>query len=328
MKPIRSSRRTFLSALGAAAAGTWSLSVARGEPGPPSTPASPNPAAAPSPPVKPAGGSMGTRKVPRTGESIPVIGLGTWERFDVALDDGTRKRLGGVLKTFQDGGGRVVDTSPMYGRAEEVVGSLAADAGLVDKLFIATKVWTTGRSEGIAQMETSAKRLRRERIDLMQVHNLVDAATHLETLAGWKKEGRVRYLGITHHVPSAFDDLEKWMRGAKPDFVQLCYSIGRREAETRLLPLAKELGIAVIVNRPFDKGAHIKAVEGKPLPDWAAEAGCTTWAQIFLKFILAHPAVTCAIPATGNPDHVAENIAAGSGPPLSEEHRTRLLALF
>lgn len=271
---------------------------------------------------------MTTRKIPRSGEAVPVIGLGTWERFDLALDDDTRKRLGGVLKAFHDAGGRLVDTSPMYGRAEEVVGTLAAGAGLADRLFIATKVWTTGRDEGIAQMRTSAKRLRRERIDLMQVHNMVDAATHLQTLAGWKKEGRVRYLGITHHVPSAFDDLEKWMRDAKPDFVQLCYSIGRREAETRLLPLASDQGIAVLVNRPFDKGAHFKAVEGKPLPDWAAEAGCATWAQIFLKFILANPAVTCAIPATGNPAHLAENVAAGSGPPLSEEHRARLLAMF
>jgi diketogulonate reductase-like aldo/keto reductase len=162
----------------------------------------------------------------------------------------------------------------------------------------------------------------------MQVHNLVDAATHLETLSAWKKEGRVRYLGITHHVPSAFDDLEKWMRDAKPDFVQLCYSIGRREAEARLLPLAADLGIAVIVNKPFDKGAHFKAIEGKPLPEWAVEADCATWAQIFLKFILANPAVTCVIPATGNPDHLAENVGAGSGRPLSAEHRSRLLAIF
>ena len=327
MKHDPSDRRTFLAALGAAAAGAWSLSLGHAaEPGAPSA-AKPDSAKTPPQPAKP-GGAMSTRKIPGTGEAVPVIGLGTWERFDVTLDDETRKRLGGVLEDFHSAGGRLVDTSPMYGRAEEVVGSLAAEAGLSDKLFVATKVWTTGRDEGIRQMETSAKRLRRERIDLMQVHNLVDAETQLETLSAWKKEGRVRYLGITHHVPSAFDDLERWMRSAKPDFVQLCYSIGRREAETRLLPLARDLGIAVIVNRPFDKGAHLKAVEGKPLPDWAAEAGCRTWAQILLKFILAQPAVTCAIPATGNPEHLAENVEAGSGRPLSDEHRNRLLAMF
>jgi len=322
MKLVRSSRRNFVAALGAAAAGAWSLSLARAAA--PTKPAAPK---AP-PAARPAARAMSTRRIPRTDEAIPVIGLGTWERFDVALDDATEKRLGGVLKAFDDAGGRLVDTSPMYGRAEEVVGTLAAGAGLGDRLFMATKVWTTGRDEGIRQMETSEKRLRRKRLDLMQVHNMVDAATHLETLAAWKKEGRVRYIGITHHVPSAFDDLEKWMREAKPDFVQLCYSIGRREAETRLLPLAADQGIAVIVNRPFDKGAHFKAVEGKPLPAWAAEAGCSTWAQVFLKFILANPAVTCVIPATGNPDHLAENVGAGFGPPLSEEHRSRLLALF
>ena len=311
MTPSRSTRRTFLTAIGAAAAAAWSVPLAR----------------AAGPGAK-AGRAMKTRKIPSSGEALPVIGLGTWERFDVGLDEATTKRLGGVLKAFHDSGGRMVDTSPMYGRAEEVVGTLAADGKIADRLFIATKVWTTGRAEGIQQMETSEKRLKRARLDLMQVHNMVDAATHLETLAAWKKEGRIRYLGITHHVPSAFDDLEKWMRSAKPDFVQLCYSIGRREAEERLLPLAADQGIAIIVNRPFDKGAHFKAVEGKPLPDWAAEAECTTWAQIFLKFILANPAVTCVIPATGNPDHLAENVGAGFGEPLSAALRARLLSMF
>jgi diketogulonate reductase-like aldo/keto reductase len=311
MTPALSNRRTFVAALGAAAAGAWSLSLTRA-----ATPAAP------------AARVMLTRPIPRTDEAVPVIGLGTWERFDVALDDETTKRLGGVLKAFYAAGGRLVDTSPMYGRAEEVVGSLAAGSSLADRLFLATKVWTTGRAEGIKMMETSEKRLRRRHLDLMQVHNMVDAATHLETLSAWKEEGRIRYLGITHHVPSAFDDLEKWMRQAKLDFVQLCYSIGRREAETRLLPLAADQGIAIIVNRPFDKGAHFKAVEGKPLPAWAAEADCTTWAQLFLKFILSNPAVTCVIPATGNPDHLAENVAAGFGKPLSAEHRSRLLAMF
>jgi diketogulonate reductase-like aldo/keto reductase len=314
MTPALSNRRTFVAALGTVAAGAWALSLTR--------------AAAPASSAAPAARVMRTRPIPRTDESIPVIGLGTWERFDVALDDETTKRLGGVLKAFYAAGGRLVDTSPMYGRAEEVVGSLAAGANLADRLFLATKVWTTGRAEGIKMMETSEKRLRRRHLDLMQVHNMVDAATHLETLAAWKEEGRIRYLGITHHVPSAFDDLEKWMRQAKPDFVQLCYSIGRREAETRLLPLAADQGIAIIVNRPFDKGAHFKAVEGKPLPAWAAEADCATWAQLFLKFILSNPAVTCVIPATGNPDHLAENVAAGFGEPLSAEHRSRLLAMF
>lgn len=273
------------------------------------------------------GGSMLKRPIPKTGETIPAIGLGTWSTFDVTLDAATRERLGAVLARFHAAGGRVVDSSPMYGRAEEVVGTLGAENGLGASLFVATKVWTKGRDEGIRQMQTSMRRLRRERLDLIQVHNLLDAATHLDTLAKWKAQGRVRYTGITHYVPSAFDDLERFMRSHKPDFVQLCYSAGRREAESKLLPLAAELGIAVLVNRPFEEGALFRAVKGKPLPDWAAEAGCASWAQLFLKFILAHPAVTCAIPATGNPEHLADNVKAGIGEPLTPDHRERLIRI-
>src|SRR5262245_5772506 len=332
MKTEGTSRRAFVGALGAATAGAWSLRFARatGRDGPEGR-AAPTPvpgaAAKPDPPTSERH-AMNTRPIPRSKESVPVIGLGTSDTFDVALDDEATRRLGRVLALFHEAGGRVVDTSPMYGRAEKVIGTLATDAGNAGDLFVATKVWTRGREEGIKQMQDSARLLRRERIDLMQVHNLVDAATQLDTLEAWKKEGRIRYTGITHYVPSAFDDLERWMRDRKPDFVQLCYSAGRREAETRLLPLAADLGIAVLVNRPFEDGKLFGAVKGKPIPAWASEAGCASWAALFLKFILAQPAVTCIIPATGNPDHLADDVAAGRGAPLTGEQCTKLVALL
>jgi diketogulonate reductase-like aldo/keto reductase len=320
MDQRRTSRRTFARVLGAAAAGVWSLRLALG-----AAPSGPSAhAAAPSTPEP---RSMNRRPIPRTKEPIPVIGLGTSGTFDVELDAEARQRIGRVLTRFHESGGRVVDTSPMYGRSEAVVGTLAAEARIAGDLFIATKVWTRGRDEGIRQMEASSRLLKRDRIDLMQVHNLIDTTTHLATLDAWKKEGRVRYTGITHYVPSAFDDLERVMREHKPDFVQLCYSVGRREAETRLLPLAADLGIAVLVNRPFEDGGLFRAVKGKPLPPWAAEAGCASWSQLFLKFILAQPAVTCVIPATGNPSHLEDNVAAGAGEPLTSEHCARLAAL-
>src|SRR5262245_117263 len=237
----QTSRRAFVTALGAAAAGACSLRLAGAAapsdpPAPPDSPALGTALAAPEP------RAMNRRRIPRTNESIPVIGLGTSGSFDVDLDAGAKDRLGRVLPAFHKTGGRVVDTSPMYGRAEAVVGTLAAETRIAGDLFLATKVWTKGRDEGIRQMEASLRLLRRDRIELMQVHNLIDTATHLATLEEWRKEGRVRYTGITHYVPSAFDDLERVMREHTPDFVQLCYSVRRREAETRLLPLAADRG--------------------------------------------------------------------------------------
>jgi diketogulonate reductase-like aldo/keto reductase len=255
---------------------------------------------------------MLTRPIPSSGEALPVIGIGTWENFDFAAKAPERVALAQVLDALFTGGGRLIDSSPMYGKAEALVGSLLADRR-EPKPFLATKVWTSGKREGIAQMEHSLKLLGTERLDLMQVHNLVDWQTHLDTLKGWKSEGRVRYLGITHYTPSAHAELETVMRAAPWDFVQLDYSLEDQGAEQRLLPLAAEKGMAVIVNRPFGGGGLIRKLRSTPLPDWAGGAGCSSWAALLLKFILARPEVTCVIPGTGNPKHMHEILEAGAG---------------
>ena len=269
-----------------------------------------------------------TRPVPATGEPLPVIGLGTWQVFDAGSDSAARAPLREVLAAFAKSGGRMIDSSPMYGTSESVVGELAAELGLLGKLFVATKVWTSGRDAGIQQMETSYKRLRVERMDLMQVHNLVDVATHTKTLLDWKAKGRVRFIGITHYTPSAYAEVERWLKTAQYDFLQINYSLAEREAAERLLPLARERKVAVIANRPFAEGAMFRRVRGKPLPDWAKEAGMATWAQYFLKWIVSHPAVTCTIPGTGRPEHMADNLAAGTGPLPGEALRARMAEHF
>src|SRR5437762_7776215 len=218
--------------------------------------------------------AMLTRAIASSGEKLPVIGLGTWRTFDVDLTSDTRRQLGDVLSLFVKLGGRVIDTSPMYGRAEEVIGDLTAALGIRDKLFLATKVWTRSKQSGISSMERSMARLRTKRIDLMQVHNLVDVHTHLATLREWKEQGRIRYFGITHYESGAFGEVEKIMRSEKLDFVQINYSLMEREAEERILPLAQERGIAVIVNRPFGGGDLFDRVRSKSLPEWAAEFDC------------------------------------------------------
>ncbi len=259
-------------------------------------------------------GALITRPIPRTGERLPAIGMGTWETFDVGEGDAERAPLRAVLERFFSSGARVIDSSPMYGRAEAVVGALLQQIGKQDVSFLATKVWTSGKEAGIQQMEQSFQRMRTSRMDLMQVHNLVDVKTHLATLARWKAEGRVRYVGITHYQPSAFGELAALMRSAPLDFVQLPYSLGFREAEKTLMPLAQAKGIAVLVMRPFEGGTLFQRVRGKPLPTWATELGCRSWAQVLLKWLLGHPAVTCPIPATRNPAHMADNLEAGFGP--------------
>jgi diketogulonate reductase-like aldo/keto reductase len=253
------------------------------------------------------------RAIPRSGEKLPALGLGTWQTLNVGESETQRAPLRQVLQEFVRLGGRVIDSSPMYGESETVAGDLAAELGMRDKLFLATKVWTTGREAGIRQMNDSFRKLRTERMDLMQVHNLVDWRIHLNTLRDWKAQGRVRYIGITHYTESAYADLEQVMRSEKPDFVQLNYSIVSREAERRLLPLAQELGIAVLVNKPFEKAGLFDKVRGKELPPWARDFDCVSWAQFFLKFILSHPAVTCAIPATSKVKHLVDNMGAGVG---------------
>ena len=256
---------------------------------------------------------MHTRRIPRTGEALPVIGLGTWQTFDVGPSPSERAPLGQVLEKFFAAGAKVIDSSPMYGRAEQVVGDLLRESASRAKAFLATKVWTTGKERGIQQMNESFRKMGAERMDLMQVHNLQDWRTHLQTLRAWKAEGRVRYIGVTHYSRSAFDELEQILRKEQVDFVQLPYSIGFRDAEKRLLPAAQETGTAVLVMEPFEKGELFSRTRGKPLPDFAREFDCESWAEYFLKFILGHPAVNCPIPATANPRHVEDNLRAGFG---------------
>ena len=264
------------------------------------------------------------RRIPSSGELIAAVGLGTYDSFDVA--DSASPALEQVLARFVALGGAMVDSSPMYGNSESVVGDLAAKLGLRDRLFLATKVWTRGHGEGIRQMETSLTRLRTRHLELMQVHNLVDWQVHLPTLREWKQLGRLRYLGVTHYHESAYRELEAVLRAEKPDFVQINYSLAEREAEMRMLPLAQDLGIAVIINRPFAKASLFSQVRGKPLPAWAAEFDCASWAQFFLKFILAEPAVTCVIPATGKVHHLEDNLAAGHGRLPDARQRARMAA--
>ena len=264
------------------------------------------------------------RRIPKTGEPIPAVGLGTWQVFDVAGDERAMTRSRETLRVFVEGGGRVVDSSPMYGSAESVTGRLAAELGVRETLFVATKVWTTGRQAGIRQMEASMRKLGVERLDLMQVHNLTDVHTHLATLRDWKRAGRIRYLGITHYHAGAHAELATLIARGDIDFVQVNYSLAEPEAERHLLAAAAASDTAVIVNRPFAAGGLLHRVTGQPLPAWAAEVGCASWAQLFLKWILAHPAVTCVIPATRNPGHVADNLAAAAGPVPDEALRRRM----
>jgi diketogulonate reductase-like aldo/keto reductase len=266
-----------------------------------------------------------TKPIPSTGERLPVIGVGTWQTFDVGADTAARGQLREVLKLLNK---NMVDSSPMYGASESVAGDLIAELGSRDRLFMATKVWTHGRDEGIKQMETSFKRLRVQRMDLMQVHNLADVPTHTETLKEWKQKKRIRYIGITHYTSSAYAEVERWLKTKQYDFLQINYSLGERESENRLLPLAQELKVAVIANRPFAEGALFQRVKGKQLPPWAAQVGIASWAQYFLKWIVSHPAVTCAIPGTGNPKHMQDNLGAGVGKLPTAEQRTKMAAYF
>ena len=269
-----------------------------------------------------------SRRIPSSGEELPAIGLGTWQVFDAGGDGAARAPLREVLRRFFAGGGRMVDSSPMYGTSEAVVGDLCAELGICEPLFVATKVWTSGREDGIRQMETSFRRLKVKQMDLMQVHNLVDVGTHTKTLKDWKAKGRVRYVGITHYTSSAYAEVEQWLKAEKYDFLQINYSLAERESEQRLLPLCMQRSIAVIANRPFAEGALFRRVRGKVLPPWAAEIGVASWAQYFLKWILGHPAITCAIPGTGKIEHLADNLGAGHGVVPDEAMRKRMAGYF
>ena len=265
------------------------------------------------------------KPIPSTGEQVPVIGVGTWQTFDVGSGAGARAPLREVLKLLER---NIVDSSPMYGSSESVAGDLIAELGMRDKLFVATKVWTSGRAAGIRQMETSFQRLRVQQMDLMQIHNLVDVGVHTKTLLEMKSQKKVRYIGITHYTSSAYAEVERALKTGQYDFLQINYSLGERDSETRILPLAKEKGMAVIANRPFAEGALFRRVKGKALPPWAADLGIASWAQFFLKWIVSHPAVTCAIPGTGNPKHMQDNLGAGAGKLPDEKERRKMIEFF
>jgi diketogulonate reductase-like aldo/keto reductase len=256
---------------------------------------------------------MHKRPIPSTGEPLPIVGCGTWRTFDVGDDAARRRELAEVLRVLFAAGGSVIDSSPMYGSSEAVAGALLAQSHTRDKAFIATKVWTDGREAGIAQMEQSMRLWQTDRIDLMQIHNLLDWRTHLATLRDWKAAGKIRYIGVTHYTSGAFPQVEAVLRSERIDFVQINYAANDRDAEARLLPLAAERGVAVIVNQPFGGGSLLASLRNRPLPAFAQELGCASWAQLLLKFVLGNAAVTCVIPGTGRPEYMIDNARAGIG---------------
>jgi diketogulonate reductase-like aldo/keto reductase len=304
------SRRSFLASAGALSA----LSLAGGRTALAQTPT---------------GAAPLMRAIPSTGEQIPAIGMGTWITFNVGSDMKLRQQRLEVMQTFFQRGGRLIDSSPMYGSSEEVIGwCLSKSQGTPPPLFSATKVWTMFQSWGVSQMETSEKLWGTKRFDLPQIHNLLDWENHLETLKEWKAKGRVRYIGITTSHGRRHRDLEKILATEPFDFVQFTYNIADREVEERLLPLAAERKIGVIINRPFQGGSLFDAVQRKPLPEWARAFDAANWAQFFLKFVVSHPAVTCAIPATSQLAHMNENMGALTGRLPDPEMRQRMIRHF
>ncbi len=272
--------------------------------------------------------TMVTRKLRSSGETIPVIGLGSADTFNVGDSATERAPLAGVLRGLVDGGGSVVDTSPMYGNAESVIGDLVHELGIREQLWLATKVWTRGREAGRKQIEESFTRLRTERLELLQIHNLLDWREHLPTIRALQQDGRVRYAGITHYRADMHSELERVLGEERFDWLQVNYSLAEPDAESRLLPFCQQRGIAVMVNRPFADGAMFARVKDKPLPPWAEEIGCASWGQFFLRWIVSHPAVTCVIPATSKPKHVLDNCAAGAAPLPDARQRQRMSAYW
>jgi len=270
---------------------------------------------------------MLTRPIPASGEELPVIGLGTYIVFDVESTPANIDARQAIVKSMIEKGASVIDSSPMYNRAENVVGDIIKTSRNRDKLFLATKVWTNGKAAGERQMRASSERMNAGVMDLMQVHNLRDTDEHLATIRDWQAEGRIRYNGVTHYRASALDDLEAAMRQHKPEFIQINYSLTERESDQRILPLAKDLGIAVLINRPFVEGRLFRAVRDRPVPDWAREFA-ESWGQFFLKFIISHPAVTCVIPATSKIHHMADNLGAGFGSLPDDKTRQRMANFF
>jgi diketogulonate reductase-like aldo/keto reductase len=270
---------------------------------------------------------MNTRLIPNAanGERLPIVGMGTWNTFDVGTKSQERAPLLDVLKAFYESGARVIDSSPMYGEAERTTGDLVHQLGKHADTFFATKVWTSGRDQGVAQIEQSMRLLRTQRLDLLQIHNLLDWRTHVATLRGLKDSGKLRYAGLTHYTVAAHADLQKVLRSESFDFAQFNYSIATRDAERTLLPFCQERGIAVLINRPFEEGGLFTRVRGRKLPAYAQEFDCTSWAQFFLKYIVSHPAVTCVIPATSRVTHMRDNVQAGFGRLPDQKMRARMV---
>ena len=267
--------------------------------------------------------AMMKRKIPVSGEELPIVGLGTWQTFDVGANEEQRLQLVEVLKEMKKLGGRMIDSSPMYGTSEKVVGDLCTQLNIQDSFFYATKVWTNGQQAGIDQMNASFKKMQRQQMDLMQIHNLVDWETHIKTLRDWKSEGKIRYWGFTHYTDASHDELARLIKQEQPDFVQFNYNINDRHAENRLLDTAKDHGVAVIINQPFDSGNLFRKIRGKQLPEWCKDIDIKSWGQYFLKYILGHEAVNCVIPGTSQVKHVTDNMGAGYGrlPDIKERKR-------
>ncbi len=271
---------------------------------------------------------MNTRAIPVSGEKLPVVGLGTWQTFDVGNDAEKRQQLTEVLKILVNNGGSVVDSSPMYGTSEAVVGDLSAAANLQSDLFLATKVWTRGKEAGIREMERSLRRMKTNKMELMQIHNLLDWQVHLKTLRDWKESEKIKYWGITHYTSNAYDEMIRVIKQEKPDFVQINFSLAEHTSIDRLIPAAADNGAAVIINRPYGGGGLFRHVKGKALPAWATEMDANSWGQIFLKYILSHKEITCVIPGTSKPKHVADNVMAGFGRLPDEDLKRKIKALF
>ncbi len=271
---------------------------------------------------------MNYRLIPGTNEKIPVVGLGTWQTFDIENSEAQRESLKEVLKVLIEYGGSVIDSSPMYGRSEKVVGDLTTELKIKDKIFEATKVWTEGEAEGIREMQRSMDLMQAKPMDLMQIHNLLDWKTHLKTLRKWKEEKKIRYIGITHYHSGAYAEVEKILNTEEIDFLQINYNLAVRSAAERVLPLAKDKGVAVLINRPYEGGSLFRMFKNKTFPDWAQEFDAQTWGQFFLKYILANPAVTCVIPGTSKGKYMRDNAKAGFGKLPSAEHQRQMIQLI
>jgi aryl-alcohol dehydrogenase-like predicted oxidoreductase len=269
-----------------------------------------------------------TRPIPHSGERLPVVGIGTAIVFDIADDAAKRAERSAVIRTMVEGGARLVDTAPSYGTAEDVVGDLLAALNLREKIFLATKVRVANRDDTLAEMTRSLARLKTQKVDLVQIHNVRDANTSLGVLREWREQGRTRYIGITNSNPASYEALADVVRREKPDFLQVAYSMSDRQAEDRLLPIARDAGTAVLTALPFGRNRLFSAVRGRPLPDWAAEIGATSWAQVFLKYLISNEAVNCVIPGTDKAEYMIDNMNAGRGRLPDAAMRKRMLAYW